>query len=759
MHAFRRAHQRLPWLWPYGWLGALIAVALWPAWSATDRLIVGGDALNNYYPWYAFWRDRIGAGEFPLWNPYTFSGSPAFATPHAAYGYPVNWVLTPLPAIAAINWFVGLHIMLAGLGTAWCAGKLGATKDGQFLAGVVFALGGAMAARLEAGHIYFIAGMGWLPIATGLAVTMDERHRVPALAAVVGLLATSSQPELLIFAGWWLPVWTAGMSWRHGRRRVAATVVRTLLAFGLGIGLAAFFLFPVAEYQSMSNRINSLSWEFRTELSVPFWHLLTAVNPDVFGSPLDGSYWPDVAFAWHEYLLYAGLIPLVVALRARGPAAWMCLVTLVLTLALALGRHLPLFGLIDFLPGYDLFRNPAKHLVLAALALALAAGVGMRRVSRRVLVTTGLGGGLLLISGAFTAGTWLPALIDVLGGTDVPVNEGIEAASGSARDPLLISAGLLLGLAAITRLPGAWPKRGVIALAVLELALVLQPYWIEYADPGAIEQRALSYGGDPSRGEPEAGLVGDAAVLANYGPAVEVRQPGGYTSQFSAGYMELIAGYVNPSVVLNVEPGDERLLYLLGYPAVREVGSERVTVFDPPPPRAWVSGCTWPGGATEARDPAFPLTSCVTHPDAPAQDAVVPPGVAEVLDEGTGNMTLRAQGPGWLVTTIPWYPGWTAEVDGRGTDVEVLDGALVGVQLPPGDHVVALGYWPAGLTLGLIVTGLSALVVLGLVVAEVSGDPWTRLGLEATDRVVADERNEHGEQDAPEHDRREAGPA
>ena len=77
--AWGRAHERVPWLWPYGWLVAVIVVAMWRAWTTTSGLVVAGDALINYFPWFVLWRDQLGAGELPLWNPYTFSGSPAFA--------------------------------------------------------------------------------------------------------------------------------------------------------------------------------------------------------------------------------------------------------------------------------------------------------------------------------------------------------------------------------------------------------------------------------------------------------------------------------------------------------------------------------------------------------------------------------------------------------------------------------------------------------------------------------------------------------
>jgi hypothetical protein len=60
----------------------------------------------------------------------------------------------------------------------------------------------------------------------------------------------------------------------------------------------------------------------------------------------------------------------------------------------------------------------------------------------------------------------------------------------------------------------------------------------------------------------------------------------------------------------------------------------------------------------------------------------------------------------------PWYPGWSSRLDGAAQPVEQVDGALVGVALPPGPHTVELRYRPAGLEPGL---ALSLAATLGLV--------------------------------------------
>ena len=744
------AQQRLPWLWPYGGVALVIFVAMWPAFTTTSRLIIGGDTTLIHYPWFVYWRDQIAAGHFPLWNPYTFSGFPAFATPQAGYAYPAHWAVTWLPSVVAINWLVGLHVLLAGVGTAWCAGRLGASKDGQFLAGIVFALGSATTARLAAGHLSFVESIAWLPLATGLAVTMHERHRVWQMGVVVGLMATAAQPELLIFSAWWLPLWAGGMALQQGRRQAAVAIARTLCGLALGAGLAAFFLLPVAELEGISNRAGDLAWEFRVGISLPIWHLLGLVNPEVFGSPgsATSGYWPGPGNYWHEYLLYVGFLTLLIALAARGKVAALCALSAVLAIVLSFGSNTPVYALVDEIPGYSEFRVPPKHLLLASLAIALAAGLSIDRLNtRRVAIFAAIGSVALLIVSQMT-GTWLPPMVELLGGSDaVPTKAGLRDVADRAAGPLVIAAILVAALSLVSMLPTIWARRGIIALVIVELVVVVQPFWIERADPAPFLEDASRYKGDL-----EVAVTREGALIGNFGQAVQMRQPSGYTSMFSGGYQELVSGARNPGVVVEVSPGDERIALLLGYDGTSERSSGIVVKFEPPPRDAWVARCSWPGGASEARAAGFPLFNCITREAVATPEPLAASGLAEVVDEGTASLKVTAEGPGWLVTTIPWYPGWSAKVDGEGGNLEILDGALIGVELPPGQHTVELSYWPAGLTLGLAITGLSLLVVAGLWYAERRGMRWTRLGLEPPDRVVADEADDESDDEPPEDD-------
>ena len=69
-----------------------------------------------------------------------------------------------------------------------------------------------------------------------------------------------------------------------------------------------------------------------------------------------------------------------------------------------------------------------------------------------------------------------------------------------------------------------------------------------------------------------------------------------------------------------------------------------------------------------------------------------------------------------LVTGEPYYPGWHAEASGRSLNV-ARQGFLTTVRVPPGARTVELRYRPPGLTVGLVISLVSAALGLGLLVA------------------------------------------
>jgi len=91
-----------------------------------------------------FWVEAVKNGEFPLWNPYYYSGIPLLATLQSAVFYPLNIFLLILPFDLAFNWIIILHFFLAGVFMFLLMREIDASTIGSFIGALIFMLGGYM---------------------------------------------------------------------------------------------------------------------------------------------------------------------------------------------------------------------------------------------------------------------------------------------------------------------------------------------------------------------------------------------------------------------------------------------------------------------------------------------------------------------------------------------------------------------------------------------------------------------------------------
>lgn len=74
--------------------------------------------------------------------------------------------------------------------------------------------------------------------------------------------------------------------------------------------------------------------------------------------------------------------------------------------------------------------------------------------------------------------------------------------------------------------------------------------------------------------------------------------------------------------------------------------------------------------------------------------------------QNTVTIDVHAEAPGQVLINSGYDRGWQTSV---GTVVR--SGKQLAVDVPAGDHVVAMRYWPRTLTLGLIITAVTVLVL------------------------------------------------
>ena len=374
----------------------------------------GYDAQTYFFPLRAYTRAALLDGRIPLWTADVFMGAPILANPQAAVFYPLNLLLLPLAPATGLGATVILHVWIAGVGMALFARRvLRLHLAAAAVAALAFALGGVMSA--QTGHPNQLAAIAWTPYllwavdrtvgrrGVGSGQGFDRVAPVTGLAAVMALQATAGHPQQVYMA---LLTAAGYATYRLARRggggegwgSVGWGVGRLAAGLALGAGLSAVQLLPALFLSAQSIRAGGLPLYEAGSFSLRPGDLGMALLPAFTDAPRSQEF---LAFVGFTGLWLAG-----VGLTGRRHRA-LALVVLgagVLALLLAAGPELPFFRLAHrWLPGFDLFRVPARWLVVVNLSLALLAGLGVDRLvtgagdGGRRLPVVGFGVGLVVM--------------------------------------------------------------------------------------------------------------------------------------------------------------------------------------------------------------------------------------------------------------------------------------------------------------------------------------------------------------------------
>jgi hypothetical protein len=314
-------------------------------------------------------------GELPLWNPHHFAGSPFVHDIQVAMFYPPHLALLLLPeeAIgAALSWLVVLHVLLAGWLMYAYACHRGLPPVPAFIAGVGFMLGGRWLMHLLGGGHYILIGLAWLPL-----VLLAWEKAIAGKGWVWGVLAgvayalltLSTQPQWTFYSGLFGGVWTFGVVLDQAENRRRA--VLRWLGFGvmlvaITVGLTAIQLLPTLEAAGQSSRSGGVGSQ--TVLQNGLNVLLFLVGPALSDQPFNLQ-WEDRGGLAMLWLIVAVWAPVLRKGRTRYEAA-VCAGLFLFAMGGAI--------VFQALPGFNLFRQPARMAVIATLPIAWLAAVAVQ---------------------------------------------------------------------------------------------------------------------------------------------------------------------------------------------------------------------------------------------------------------------------------------------------------------------------------------------------------------------------------------------
>ncbi len=704
------------------------------------------DLAISHFPNALLIRQSLASGNgIPLWSPAILSGYPFAADPLSGLWYPPAWLVLVLPLPFGFNLLLMLHLFFAGAGTYLLLRNRGLRMSAALFGGLSFAFLPKLVAHYAAGHITLVYAVSWTPWLLLAAVNWEKNNKIwrfwAAPGLILGIIALADIRWAALASILWLGF---GFFDRESFASHAILVGDTNLTdemqhqskWWLGVKIAGEFVFqiciavliaapvllPLLQYSQLSSR-SALSITENFNLSLPPAKLVNLFLPDIGG--------------YAEWILYPGILTIALAATVICNAAlrkrcqfW--LFSGLLALIYSLGSSIPFLSYLAIIPGFNLLRVPPRALFILGLSFAITAayavdylleGKSSSPTTSRIdptIVLTGLSAflifltaGIYFLSGSlpfgFVWGTSGMVLASVLIGLRLKKKISRNIFIGCMLVFCMVDPGVVNFLSISPRTPEQVLSEGEQAANFIsQQPGIFRVYSPSYSIPQQTAARyslQLADGVDPLQMSSYVAFMKEATGIPNDEYSVTLPPfPNGEINLDNLSYVPNahLLGLLNVKYVVSSFNIDAT-----GLRIIAQFGRTRVYVNDFCMPRAWLQP--------------------------PAAQAEI--GVSEnvnLLRLSPNEIDLEATGPGLLVLSEIYYPGWQVYVDGVQQAVREDSGLFRAVDLTEGAHQVQFIFRPF-----LVYLGLSLAFFMGFVLVAISfvfsGNPFrkSRLNIEA----------------------------
>jgi SAM-dependent methyltransferase len=751
--------------WRHGWVlsqaGLLYQFAPWslhaPPGPRPPANPLLGDVPMVFYPFLAHTVDSLRQGHIPLWTTAIFSGHPFFASFQSALLSPFTLLalVAPLPEATVI--IAVARLLVGGIGMFVFVRALGLGRRAATFAGLACLLNPFSVVWLEHPVSAVSAWLPWVLWAVERSVQRPGAGRAAVLSAVSALALLAGHPETC------LKVFLLAGAWGLCRAVTSSHRWRALLTLAagsaLGVAATAVQLVPFVEYLRQSRAyLGRLHWGANPFVA-PALTAVTALVPDFFGNPVDGSYLPVQNRFGHdtnycEQQIYPSVVIWLLAAtglvaRWRDGRAWFFAAAGVTGALLKYGTPI-LADAALFVPLLNMTAQSRFGMVVIASAIVLAAfGV-------EALVRHGSGAGRA-DSPPHPSLLWLPAVVTALlagGAVAVCLAWCAPMLARVGQFDRTLAACVSAGLFGAGTLMLVWARVGrrlspqVFAVCVSLLLVIdllgfgrgfhpMVPAALVY--PRVPEIDAITR--DPGLFR----VIGVGShLIPNSALAYGLQDPRGYDGMWPARYCDLLDAGLGGLTIFHqtVRMEDPKLLdllnvkYVIAPPDVRLPAGRYTRIATGPSavyrneralPRAFLADRYLVRDGNPARrilrdgseDPRHVVLLEHELPaDERPEDGAAAAGSVRVTDYRDTFVEIAADSPrrSVLVLTDAYYPGWQATVDGTPITIHRANFAFRAVAMPAGRHVVRFQYLPRSVTVGFSVSLAALVAIVGLVV-------------------------------------------
>lgn len=292
-------------------------VTFFPPWSAQYGMPLKNNAMpdiiTQIYPWKKITIDSWKQGQVPLWNPYSFSGTPHAANYQTAVFSPVNLLYFMLPFLDAWSASILLQPLLAGIFMYFLLRCLDRSQGAGLIGAIAFMFCGFLTVWMAYGTLSW--AVLWLPLLIAAAAGHFRKRSWFNLFMVPIALAWSFFSGHFQMSVYVFIAFVAFIVYQAVHTKQMKATIELVSAVVLGLMLAAVQILPSLEAYSQSLR----SELFVQSGGIAWQYLVTLFSPDFYGNPVTRNDWFGFYAEWASYI---GVVPLLLAVYAivRLPA-------------------------------------------------------------------------------------------------------------------------------------------------------------------------------------------------------------------------------------------------------------------------------------------------------------------------------------------------------------------------------------------------------------------------------------------------------
>jgi len=691
------------------------------------------DPIRQQIPWRKMGIDELKRGNTPMWNPYSFAGTPLLGNIQSGLLYPLNFVFFIFSFQRAWTMLIVLQPLLAGIFLYLYLSSKGLHPIASLISSIAWSFSGFSIAWLTWGTIVHTAL--WLPIFLLCIDQLFKKNtniKSVSWSILLGVSLASSffAGHVQIFLYCFIAAIGYGI-YQYLSLTPKQKNIRVIIPFLIAIGVFIFLsFFEWSQLYSLilnSSRVEEENLLLKEGWFLPIRQLIQFFIPDYFGNPATLNYWG--VWNYGELIGYIGVLPLLFAgigiwySRFRDRMFW--LAVLILSGLFVLPSPLSKLPYILHIPLWSTLQ-PTRLLVLVVFSLIIFCAHGISEV----IVTSrkkpfSLMKPLVILFCFFVSVIVFTQFVSATV-PSVEVKEHMNIASRNSIFPFAI---FLFGVVTLLfiqkKIFTRFALLGLVVLIVIDLLRFAnkftpfteaayffpetkiisflknqpKPFRVLATDDRIFPPNVLGYYGIESISgyDPLYSRYFEAIVVANNRKKADLTKPYGFNRIVIPQYTQTsITDMLGINYVVTFGPSD-----LNGLEYVMNEGQTYLYKSSAKNLRLFFSPEVIPVSSLES------AISTLYESKTPQRTVVVQANIQSIaneplIDKETITITSYEQSfislkvfanvQRYLVILNSYFPGWIAMIDGVVTPIYQTNGAFMGIVVPKGEHTIQLQY-------------------------------------------------------------------